>query len=298
MAVLYDNNWSVKQYGYSNPHLLYRLVVTLNSQNKTSKTSNITCKVYQKTDGNGGYGPGNDFVFLSLSGHTSAATTDVQYVAPVNIGGNRGTDWEELSSLAYTANFAHKTDGTLTVCFKLKIDRTTSTNAYVPVNTTLDTGDITVPTIASTSKLGTVSDWYCVDKQGNSNMSFPFTTASGAQSHQVKVVIGGLTVATVKPYTSNQSISISNDMLAKILSQIGAGGSTKRQATVTLTTYDSDGDSAGTDSKTFYIIGCGIDIKQGGTWRNGILWKKVNGSWKCGIVWVKVNGVWKKGVRL
>lgn len=298
MSQLYSNDWSVKQQGYTNPHLQYRIVVELNSQSAANRTSNITCKVYQKCDGTGSY-YNNSFVYLSLEGNTTNAPTEIVYVPPVNIDENRSETWEEIAALAFTSNYTHKTDGTLSVRFEVVIDHTTSASPAAPVNASLDTGNIVVPQITQQkSTLGTVSDWYCVNTSGTSNMSFTYTASAAADYHKLDVNFAGLTIKSLTPYASGQSISISDSLLTEIFAQIGASGATKRQATVTLTTYDSNDYILGSDSKNFYIIGCGIDIKQGGTWRNGMLWKKVDGSWRCGIVWVNVNGTWKKGIRL
>lgn len=297
MAVLYTNDWNVKQYGYTNPHLWYRLVVTLNSQSTANKTSNITCQVFQKSDGTGSYS-GNSYVFLSLLGHTSVSSTDTEYVAPVNIKSNTQTDWEELESLKYTADFPHKSDGTLTVYFNLKIDRTTSTNANVPDNADLSTGDITVTSIiVSPSTLNTPSTLYVPNTSGTVTMSFSFNAAAGVDHHTITVSLGGSNIIPATQYnTSGAAISLTNSKVVEILRRLGNGGSPNGTATVTLESFTAGNVSIGTSSKDFTIVGRGMDVKVGGAWKRGMAYVKVSGTWRAGVVWVNVNGTWKKGI--
>ena len=298
--------------GYtSGKYYNYKVEIILNSQNTSSTPgkSNITIKTYQNTGNypNTGYS-GNGFIKFALLGHTSKSTTETEWVAPIKMSHNNTAhppDWEEIEDLRYTATFTHKADGTLTIYATADLRNTGSVHAAAPKSDKIECV-ATVPAILpgdAYTALDQPVDWTTCNASSDNDgtyMSFTFTPATGVDHHTLKVTTPETIVMSERAYESGLSYRVTNKNQQKLFAEMDRAQNTVLEATAVLKSYDENDTFLGTDTKTFKIIGGGMDVRVNGVWQNGIAWVYVGDEevWKPGIVWVKVNGTWKKGIGL
>lgn len=271
-----------KYYSPNTYYLRYRLEVILNSQDTGALTSNVTVKLYGM-QGNASYS-GNNYVKLTLTDGSSTL------VGPTKITRNDFTKFTEYEALRYTADYHHNADGTLAVQFDVQFDHTTSTNVFVPQNTTITTGAVAVPTIdvgSPYSVLHVIGTTAVTGKFG-----FKFDKAVNADKHTLQIKKGGTLVKQQANYESGSEIELTTTQL---LNMITAEDDTSVTLTASLTTYNAGGTSLGTDTKTFTAMLTSAYVTDGTVVRPGYPWVNDNGTNKKGLLWINDHGTWKRG---
>ena len=271
-----------KYYSPSTYYLKYRIDVILNSQDTALLKSNITVKVYGMA-GNASYS-GNNYVKLSVTDGTNVL------VVPTKITRNDFNIYTEYEALRYTADYPHNADGTLAVRFDIVFDHTTSTNVFVPQNTTISTGAVAAPTIDVGSPYSVL---HIIGAQPvTGKFGFEYDRAINASKHTLQIKKGGTLVKQQTEYESGALIELTTTQL---LNLITATDEPYVSLTASLQTFDAGGTSLGTDTKTFDAMLTSAYVTDGTVVRAGYPWVNDNGTYKKGLLWIKDNGEWKRG---
>lgn len=271
-----------KYYSPSVYYLKYRIDVILNSQDTAQLKSNITVKVYGMA-GNASYS-GNNYVKLSVTDGTNVL------VVPTKITRNDFNNYTEYEALRYTADYPHNADGTLAVRFDIVFDHTTSTNVFVPQNTTISTGAVAAPTIDVGSPYSVL---HIIGAQPvTGKFGFEYDRAVNASKHTLQIKKGGTLVKQQTEYESGALIELTTTQL---LNLITATDEPYVSLTASLQTFDAGGTSLGTDTKTFDAMLTSAYVTDGTVVRAGYPWVNDAGTYKKGLLWIKDNGEWKRG---
>lgn len=264
-------------------HYTLKQTITVNSQNKTNNTSNITIRLYLSFDGSSYYA----YTYDSSSGEMKVNRWDDDTLTSlgtftINELVFASGQAKDILLAEWTDNVSHNADGTKTI----------NTSGIWNTNTSrIGSGScsamLVLPAIERTAIITSLPNF-----EHGSNASVTIDNPSGSVLTLV-MKIGSTQILSQSASTGANTIAFTDAQLDAIYKLYGSNSS----LTVTFSVTTSAGF---TSSKTCTIILKG-NQKTGrtnvsGTWKRGKLWTNVNGAWRRAVLWTNVNGTWKRGI--
>lgn len=266
----------------SNDKVLYNITVTESNVDTTANTSDITVQVkFWRT--NTGYETyGNGTVYATIDG--------TQYSQAVSSSQKITNSGIVLFNKKFT--IAHNADGSKTVNVQAKISISGVLSSVMQgFSVTLTKISVSPTTPKAPTKL-TIPDTVSVGDTITLSWSGASGTITGYQMQYAKGYTDNPSNWTDwrKPAVTSGSGSTTDTYSNTAASVNGAG------MTVLYRIRAMNGNvaSAWCVSNKMTILGA-MDVKVGGTWKNGSTWIKVGGTWKrAKCVWIKSGGTWKQ----
>ena len=203
---------SMSAQGYTNTAYSIKLEVYLNSQSIENNTSNLTYKVYLRTNGNSwGWSQfTSPRTYIYRNGGLISTSNSISSL-PTN---NSGV-WVQVQS--YTEDIKHNDDGTLNINMSATFKSNTSGYRYMPKDKTISTGNFDLETIPRASVFsGMPTEFYIQD-------GLPISFTKYAENFTEKLTVDFPDIQTaieIEDPVSGQTIEIYSDIQQDIFNSL------------------------------------------------------------------------------
>lgn len=258
----------------SNDRVKYNITVTESNVSAANNSSDITVSVkfWRTNTGYETYGTGTVYVTIDGKQYTQAVTPSQKIT-------NSG-----IVLFKKTVTIAHNSNGAKSVNVQAKISLgsvlSSDFQGFTVVLTTISLTPSGISTFTISAGFG---NYVGLGDTINLSWSKASGTVTGYELQYSRGNSGW------KPYKTVTATSTTDSFTSTDINVNGAGCAVKYRVRA----LNGSLASGWKESNTLYITG-GMDLKTGGSWKNGSVWIKVGGVWKrAKRIWIKVNGTWQ-----
>lgn len=239
MALIQTKQVNISAKGYNNSAYTMKLEVYLNSQNVTTNSSNLTYKVFMRTNNNSwGWSAFNSPRSYIYKDDVLISTSEIIKALPTN---NSGV-WVELQS--FTEDAPHNENGTLSLNIGARFSANTNYGDWMPKDTSLETGVFSLPPINRISVLGEIANFNI-----DATINIPITKYVSSYTNRLRILIGSTLVKTINSITNGYNLTFTSAEKNTIQNNMSTP-----QATLTFELVTLDGSTTvGTDTKTAIV---------------------------------------------